>query len=144
MPSRVRSILQEMRRRKPPTVPSCPRCGNEEDLREWYDGNIYCQACITCPHGREGVRGGVCSTCVRRLYTVMTFEGPRIVEVDFYVEEAFREYSIDLGEIQVWTYEEQERLSELYDMRDDRPAAKSFGVTAPPPHHRFTSSDGSR
>jgi hypothetical protein len=74
----------------------------------------------------------------------MTFEGPRVVEVDFYVEEAFREYSIDLGEIQMWTYAEQERLSELYDMRDDRPAVKSFGVNAPPPHHRFTSSGESR
>jgi hypothetical protein len=142
-----------MRRRKPPSVPACPRCGNEEDLREWYDGNVYCQSCITCPHGREGVRGGVCANCVRRLYTVMTFEGPRIANVGLYVHEAWREYSLEPSSLLTWKFEEQEQLSteimaweiDQKILKDIDPAhVRSFGVTAPPPHHRFTSSDGSR
>lgn len=133
-----------MRRpRKSRSEPACPRCGNEEDLWEWLNGTTYCVSCLACPHGNGGTTA-VCSSCVRRLYSVMTFEGPRIVDVDFYVDEALSEYSLDLGELQVWTYDEQNRLSELYDMRDERPKFKSHGVTAAPPHHRFTSSGGSR
>ena len=86
----------------------------------------------------------MCPTCVRALHTVMTFAGPRVTNVDYYVDEAYREYGVTLDDVRVWTFDEQERLSELHEMRHERPQVKSFGVVAPPPHHRFTSSGGSR
>jgi hypothetical protein len=64
----------------------------------------------------------------------MTFEGPRIVNVAYYVAEACREYSIPPDNLLTWTYAEQELLNEYYEKR---PEAQSFGVIAPPPHHRF-------
>jgi len=135
-----------MSRRRPPQVPTCPRCGNEEDLREWYNGVAYCETCITCPHGRAGVRGGACHKCVQKLHTVMTFEGPRITDLDYYVEMAWTEYSVPVDDLLTWSYTEQGVLNDMYDrLRDwQKYGSKSFGVTAPPPHHRFTSWGGSR
>lgn len=124
-----------MSRRKPPRVPTCPRCGNEEDLREWYDGVRYCESCIVCPHGREGVRGGACALCVRRLYSVNTFEGPRIIDLHYYVLQAWEEYSIRPADLRGWTFEEEDWLRSYVDK--DRATYITFGVTAPPPHHRF-------
>lgn len=120
--------------------PACPRCGNEQDLREWFDGRVYCLPCIDCPHGEIG-HSGVCTTCVRQLHTVMTFDGPRIVDINYYIAEAWREYSIDIGELLVWTYAEHGLINTFYS---EEPRPKSFGVIAPPPHHRITSSDENR
>ena len=125
-----------MARRRPLRVPSCPRCGNEEDLREWYNGIRYCESCIVCPHGREGVRGGVCTACLRRLYTVMTFEGPRIIDMDFYVAEAWREYGVYAGDLQVWSFPEEGQLGDRIADAVNGPESV-MRVIAPPPHHRF-------
>ncbi len=90
---------------------------------------------------------------MRQLHTVMTFEGPRIVDINFYVHEAWREYGVEPSSLLAWKFEEQERLStetmaweiDQKILKDIDPAyVRSFGVIAPPPHHRFTSSDGSR
>lgn len=129
-----------MSRRKPPRVPSCPRCGNEEDLWQWLNGETYCVSCIACPHGVGGTTY-VCPTCVRRLHSIITFEGPRIVNVHYYVAEAWREYGLPPSELLTWTFAEQGVLNEMYD---EHSVTRSFGITAPPPHHRFTSSGGSR
>lgn len=125
------------KRRVAPSEPSCPRCGNEEDLREWLDGNVYCMPCIECPHGSQWA---ICPTCLRQLHSVMTFEGPRIVDIAYYVAEAWREYGFDASELLTWSFAEQGRINEFYD---DWSKSRTFGVTAPPPHHRFTSRDGS-
>jgi hypothetical protein len=64
----------------------------------------------------------------------MTFEGPRIVDVAYYVREAWREYGISVEELMTWTYAEQ---SVLHELMSTRPIIRAFGVIAPPPHHRF-------
>lgn len=103
-------------------------------MREWMDGNVYCIPCITCPHDEEG-HNGVCTTCVRRLHTVMTFEGPRITDIAYYVAMAWDEYSIDVEDLMSWTYAEQGLLNEHYTGRARQRVV--VGVRAPPPHHRF-------
>lgn len=124
-------------------MPTCPRCGNEEDLREWLDGRTYCRSCIQCPHGTD-VADDVCTDCVRLLHTVMTFEGPRIADVEYYVAEAWREYSVPPGNLQAWNYAETDELENVTVRTPQGWGARSHGVSAPPPHHRLTSSGGSR
>jgi hypothetical protein len=121
-------------RRQKPRVPACPRCGNEEDLAQWVNGVFYCQGCLTCKHGMY--MRNVCVYCVRRLHTVLTFEGPRISDIEYYVEEAWREYGLQTGQLFLWTFEEEEMHMGLclspFSSRKGHP-----GVTVAPPHHRF-------
>jgi hypothetical protein len=101
------------------------------------DGRVYCVPCIECPHGVES-HNGVCTACVRRLHTVMTFDGPRITDINYYIAEAWREYNVDVEYLMAWTYAEQGQLNEFYA---EAPRRKSLGVIAAPPHHRIISSD---
>jgi hypothetical protein len=80
---------------------------------------------------------------LRDLHTLMTFEGPRIREVEIYMMDAWAEYGVRAQELMTWTFEEEETLESVWD--DRRPK----GVEPPsprvaPPHHRLTSSGGSR
>ncbi len=76
----------------------------------------------------------VCLMCVRQLYTLITFEGPRIMDIDYYIEKAWEEYGIPVSDLMAWSFAEEGQLM-------DRPgwerAVRTFGVKAPPPHHRF-------
>lgn len=128
-----------MRRRKPKD-PSCPRCGNETDLREWLNGHIYCIPCITCPHAEEGING-VCPKCVRHLHTVLTFAGPRLVNLKYYAQEAWREYGLALSDLLTWSFTEEGKLMELPGW--EHSYYTSVGAHAPPPHHRFSQGAGS-
>ncbi len=115
-------------------MPSCPRCGNEEDLVEWLDGRIYCSSCIRCGHN-ENPFEAVCLECLRQLHSMITFEGPRIVDITYYVHEAWREYSVNPSDLMVWTFAEEGLLNEF--IASSQRLTRSFGTTAPPPHHRF-------
>lgn len=122
------------RKRNSRSDPACPRCGNETDLREWLNGFVYCIPCITCPHAEEGVNG-VCPKCVRRLHTVFTFEGPRILNVEYYAKQAWNEYGLSMADLLTWSFAEEGELIALPGW--DRSLYTSVGASAPPPHHRF-------
>lgn len=84
----------------------------------------------------------MCPKCVRQLHTVSTFEGPRIINVAYYVDEAWREYGLSMSELLVWSFAEENRLVQLPGW--ERSLYTSVGACAPPPHHRITSWGGSR
>lgn len=122
-----------MKRRKPKPVASCQRCGNEEDLRAWLNGMIYCRTCILCEHVMH-LPTNACTDCLRMLHTVLTFEGPRIIDMAYYIKQAWREYGVPAGGLSVWTFEEEEAFEEA--VKTVMPGDFTT-VTAPPPHHRF-------
>ena len=123
-------------RRRAPKVPSCPRCGNEEDLRTWIDGNVYCEKCLWCPHGILQL-SSVCSDCVRRLHSVMTFDGPRITDIEYYIMEAWREYTVPVSFLYAWTFDEEQAINEVQDTFAAKENTLNWKACAPPPHHRF-------
>lgn len=114
--------------------PRCERCGNEEDLAEWDNGALYCKPCTYCDHDQIECVNGICLLCLRRAYTIWTFEGPRIASLDVYRREVLRDYSLRAFEILFWTYDEQELA--LQDAGVETFLRGSI-VRQPPPHHRF-------
>lgn len=123
-----------MKRRHHNPDPACVCCGNEQDLWLWNDGKQYCLPCLTCPHNIQ-ITNITCALCLRKLHSVLTFQGPRIHNIPFYVDEAYREYGMHWGELSVWTFEEEDALG-LYCEQTLWPV-KRAPLTVPPPHHRF-------
>jgi hypothetical protein len=115
-------------------VPRCARCGNEEDLAQWDNGVLYCKPCTSCAHVDVYSVNGVCTICLRKAYTIWTFEGPRIKNLDRYRRDALADYSLRAFEILFWTFDEQE-LS-IQDAGVEPMLRKSM-ARKPPPHHRF-------
>jgi hypothetical protein len=90
-------------------------------------------------------RNDVCTYCLRDLYSIATFEGWRLVDLELYVREAWTDYGISPDDLQLWTFGDNEDVGmyrgEWIEMES---RAEGWRVTQPPPHHRFTSSDESR
>lgn len=83
--------------------------------------------------------------CLRDLHTVVTFEGPRILDMEIYVREAWQDYAVAPFNLLTWTFGEQERLGAgeiLWIARE--PHKEPFRVTKPPPHHRLSPGFASR
>jgi Zn ribbon nucleic-acid-binding protein len=137
--TRVRSILREMPRRKPTHVPSCPRCGNEEDLLPWADGQVYCAACLTCPH--NSIMSFPCSLCLRHLYSTATFQGWRLFDVEVYVRDAWRDYGLEPTDLATWivrtTRDAVQERGDGFLVKEPR-HGDDWSISKPPPHHRFT------
>jgi hypothetical protein len=73
--------------------------------------------------------------CLRQLHTIVTFEGPRIRNIEIYGMDGFDEYGIRAFELLVWTHDEEELLESTWsDERRDAPDRKP---NVAPPHHRF-------
>jgi hypothetical protein len=126
-----------MPRRRPRSEPACPRCGNEEDLTVWLDGKTYCWPCLRCPHNDSPETGmhTVCIECLRQLYSIVTFEGWRVVDMAMYSNDAVELYRIDADAVLVWAFEES-----IYQYDGNYKKATAGLVLAPPPHHQLTSS----
>ena len=122
--------------------PACDRCGNEEDLLGWPTGDVFCQHCLRCPHSSEWYVNDICTECLRKLYTIWTFRGPRIRNLALYRIESWRDYGLRSFEILYWTFDEQELA--LQDAGREPLLRTAHVIKQPPPHHRFTSSRGSR
>lgn len=89
---------------------SCCRCSNEDDL-ETVRGRLYCRPCRTCPHDFQYIDfwDPACPECVRDMFTILGLNGPRITNLQLYVQTALR-WGIPFSEIRVHTFEEQDRL----------------------------------
>jgi Zn ribbon nucleic-acid-binding protein len=124
--------------------PACPRCGNEQDLLPWMDGRVYCAECLRCPHST--LSSYVCVLCIRAMHSVLTFRGWRIVDVEEYVRAAWREYGVSCTDLAPWGFHDTESLLEhgVEWQAKEPPHPDDWRVQLPPPHHRFTSSGGSR
>lgn len=131
-------MTKPARRRSEPT---CSHCENEEDLTEWADGRLYCPSCLHCEHIVQDAGAPVCLDCLRRLYSVVTFEGWRIRDMLLYVLDSFNDYGVDPDDLTVWTYDEQEMLGRAKAVFREAQLRRSsrWTVTKPPPHLRFTS-----
>lgn len=125
-----------MRRPRSPrrSEPRCARCGNEEDLAEWDNGALYCRPCTYCDHDESQRINDICLLCLRQAYTLWTFEGPRIRNLDLYRREALRDYSLRSFEILFWTFDEQELAMQDAGVE---PMLRKSVARRPPPHHRF-------
>ena len=138
-----------MSRRKRQPEPACSRCGNEADLRQWFDGKVYCPSCLDCGCD-DGFQktNHTCVKCLRDLYTVITFEGPRLCDPEIYVLDAWTDYGVRAYELMTWTFEEEEIVESLFDPAHTvsvmRNGIETPQPRKPPPHHRFTSWGGSR
>lgn len=108
------------------------------------NGQIYCVECLRCPHGTH--MSYVCPTCVRALYSRATFQGWRIVDLEVYVRDAWRDYGLNSSELMTWTFHETELLIEngAAWQGKEPPRASDWRVVLPPPHHRVTAWSGSR
>lgn len=73
----------------------------------------YCLVCRTCPHGCTYVDfwDPACPRCVRDLHTYLTFDGPRIRDLDLYTRDALR-WGIAWDDIQTWRFDEEEDLTD--------------------------------
>lgn len=124
-----------MRRKPPKAEHACARCKNEEDLRAWNDGCVYCPSCLNCGcEGPDDHVNGVCLWCLRKLHTVMTFRGPRIKRLSVYIIDARDSYLIRPYQLLTWTFQEEEDAQLLYDATYRPPHSPH---RAAPPHHRF-------
>lgn len=123
-----------MRRRRRSIEPACTRCGNEEDLQRWGDGNTYCTACLRCDCLEPDVLNHVCVTCLRRLHTLSLFDKIRIRDVNAYVRRAYEDYGLRPFELMYWSFEEEEEAITLWEMFKLPPLEEL--PRAPPPHLR--------
>jgi len=135
-----------MPRRKPSrSEPACSRCKNEVDLVQWHDGKVYCPGCLDCGceyRTDHDTTNDICVGCLRQLYTLITFEGPRIQNIEVYGMDGFDDYGVRAYELLVWTHDEEELLESIWS--DERCNALDHKPTIAPPHHRFTSWGGNR
>jgi len=86
---------------------ACSRCENPEDLESWGD-QMLCRPCRICPHEIELHEGGtleICYLCLRDLFTVGTFVGPRITNMYRYDRFA-QSIGADLGKVEVHCFRE--------------------------------------
>lgn len=80
----------------------------------------------------------VCTICLCFLYSVATFEGWRIVNVELYAKEVWRDYGIPPIDLHMWTFEETDARSDLWDDFTNVIWGRPTGAALqPPPHHRF-------
>jgi hypothetical protein len=110
---------------------------------QWHDGKVYCPSCLDCGCDDSFQKvNGTCIKCLRDLHTIMTFEGPRLRDPEVYAHDAFAEYGIRAHELMTWTFEEEEVIESVWE-GEKRKSSKD-GPKVAPPHHRLTSSGGSR
>ena len=124
-----------MSRRRQKADLTCSRCTNESDLRQWYDGNVYCAICMTCAHGASRQINEVCICCLQQLHTTMTFHGPRIRDIEVYVHDAYWEYGLRAYHLLTCSFEEEEEIEAVWDTARFGP--EGHPPTCAPPHHRF-------
>jgi len=121
-----------MRRLKRRPEPVCTRCGNEEDLFTRPYGT-YCKTCLHCPHDTSYFSDDdFCYECYYNLYTVLTFEGYRILDMELYVLNIMYEYGQDLEIGLICAYDEADELNAWIA----RSPKIKRGEPMPPPHHR--------
>lgn len=87
----------------------CAICGNVDDLFAPY-GVLYCRQCRACGHMLLFTIP--CVYCFRERYTVWTFLGPRIVDMEQYIEAA-QYYGVPLNDLRFWRYEEEESYQRM-------------------------------
>lgn len=77
-----------------------------------------------------------CLLCIRDLHTVFTYEGIRILDLELYVKDAYREYCVEARDLSTYRYVEMEWL---LDYMSNNPPHSQLPDTpwAAPPHHRF-------
>lgn len=90
---------------------TCCRCENVDDLGV-IRGQLYCRPCRTCPHGQVYVYvwEPPCWQCVRDIHTLMTFTGPRILDVEEYVADATTRWGLGPADVVPHTFAEQSRV----------------------------------
>lgn len=95
-------------------------------------GKLYCLTCRTCPHDwrYQDFWDPPCTRCVRDLHVILTFDGPRIRDVELYVQDALRR-GVKFDDILTCCFEEQEALE-----RWSRPRNEPFNTWTIdyPPH----------
>jgi hypothetical protein len=96
-----------MARRREEAV--CAICGNVDDLFAPY-GVPYCRQCRFCGH--EFLVRVPCTLCFCERYTVWTFLGPCIVDMEQYIEAA-QYYGVPLNDLRFWRYEEEEYFQRM-------------------------------
>lgn len=108
------------------------------------NGRVYCAECLRCPHGM--LSSQVCPLCVRALYSRATFAGWRIVDLEVYARDAWRDYGLRGTDTPTWAFHEMDALLEKGEawVAKEAPHDPSWRVRLPPPHHRVTPWDGSR
>lgn len=108
------------------------------------NGQVYCAECLRCPHG--ALMSYVCPSCVRALYSRGTFQGWRIVDLEVYVRDAWRDYGLRSTELMSWAFHETDLLIENGAEWQDKepPHAANWRVELPPPHHRVNPWDENR
>jgi len=117
--------------------PACPRCGNEQDLLPWMNGQTFCVECLRCPHGPYSTH--ICLVCVCALYARATFQGWRIVDLEVYVRDAWRDYGLRSIELLTCTFFETEQIlenGEAWQAKESTSIEVVGRVRQPPPHHR--------
>ena len=82
----------------------CAICGNVDDLFAPY-GRPYCLQCRTCSHAV--LYSAPCPRCFQAYYTVWTFLGQRIADMERYLNAAIF-YGVDMAEIEVWSFAEED------------------------------------
>ncbi len=88
--------------------PTCALCTNVEDLLV-VGATRLCENCRTCPHGIvhfSTLPEHLCAACIRDLFTVPTFEGLRIGDLEEYVAWA-RDHGIPRDHLLAWAFEEE-------------------------------------
>jgi hypothetical protein len=79
-------------------------------------------------------------TCVRALYSRVTFQGWRVVDLEVYVRDAWQDYGIKNTRLSGWTFHETEQLLEHgaeWSAKEESHGANWY-IQLPPPHHRVS------
>jgi hypothetical protein len=85
----------------------------------------------------------VCPFCVRQVYSMATFQGWRIIDLDVYVRDAWNDYGIGLEDLQLWTFRDNEVIGTEVLLAKRPVHSDDWRVSKPPPHHRSTWPAGS-